>query len=403
MARWSNWCHGLPAGTVLQFQIAQSNLATGEVLAISTPADGLLPPRCIDENQPAILDLEVEGAPAIPACDPLALNWTHTSVLDITRGLRFTWAVETGTKCLLDTTIQVSVTGADGTTVNTRKPAEELHLNVIVGVGSNPTVIGVLWNVCGPTQLAATLIMDSQSWSALDVPAPPCEDPSRPAEFSALWTGTVSSVFLAPVQVTPFAGSDAPTMTYTVKAGDTLASIAHAFEQPLARLIGLNPGLDPMALTVGQEIKIPAASTVTPASAEHLCSLAGCVIAADVAQDVDGWLALAAGRALRPNGPPELYLVDHGVRSTISPEDFRSLAKDNLGSAPRLVAIGDPQKNGVLDLVFEGSGGAIVSIAVEPGPAGTYPPTGMTLWEAVPGDGDNAETSFGTATYQRVP
>ncbi|MGE0601122.1 MAG: LysM domain-containing protein [Dehalococcoidia bacterium] len=192
-------------------------------------------------------------------------------------------------------------------------------------------------------------------------------------------------------------------MTYTVKAGDTLASIAHAFGQPVARLIGLNPGLDPTALTVGQEIKIPAAATVTPASAEHLCSLAGCVIAADVLQDVDGWLALAAGRALRPNGPPELYLVDHGVRSTISPEDFRTLAKDNLGSAPRLVAIGDPQKNGILDLVFEGSGGTIVSIAVEPGPAGTYPPTGMTLWEAVPGDGDNAETSFGTATYQRVP
>lgn len=413
---WSNWCRALPQGTFLQFDFALADPGADEDLGAATSTDGLVQPACLDANRAAALVLFVDGATeTVPSCDLLALEWTHTAVLDAARGLRFTWAVESASKCLLDTTVQVGMTSRGGTATS-RTPVGQpidVKLQQVLGVGSNPVIVGALSNVCG-ADLWAYLVMNSTSWSDLDVPVPPCEDPARPAEFSALWTGTVSSTFPVAVEVTPFPFLGEPTKTYTVKAGDTLSSIARSFGDTPLRILLINPGLDGTNLVVGQEIQVPGEASPslpplpppppgTPTSEEQLCSLAGCLIAADALQDVDAWLGLATGRALAPGGPPELYLVDHGVRSRISPEEFRALAKANLGANARLVAIGDPRKNGVLDFVFEGNVGAIVSIAVEPGPNASYPPIGITLWDALPADGVQAETSFGSATYQRVP
>ncbi len=44
--------------------------------------------------------------------------------------------------------------------------------------------------------------------------------------------------------------------TYTVKVGDTLGSIAQTTGVPVAKLLELNPALDPQALVSGQKIKL---------------------------------------------------------------------------------------------------------------------------------------------------
>jgi LysM repeat protein len=44
--------------------------------------------------------------------------------------------------------------------------------------------------------------------------------------------------------------------TYTVVAGDTLASIAVKTKTSIAKLEQLNPGIDPTALRVGEKIRV---------------------------------------------------------------------------------------------------------------------------------------------------
>jgi LysM repeat protein len=48
----------------------------------------------------------------------------------------------------------------------------------------------------------------------------------------------------------------APRKTYTVRSGDTLASIAAKTGTTVARLEQLNPGIDPTALRIGQTIRV---------------------------------------------------------------------------------------------------------------------------------------------------
>jgi LysM repeat protein len=56
--------------------------------------------------------------------------------------------------------------------------------------------------------------------------------------------------------------ADAPTnassepRTYTVKAGDTLGTIAEVTGVPIDQLLEVNPELDPQSLSVGQRIRL---------------------------------------------------------------------------------------------------------------------------------------------------
>jgi LysM repeat protein len=43
---------------------------------------------------------------------------------------------------------------------------------------------------------------------------------------------------------------------YTIQSGDTLQAIATQHETTVERLLELNPGIDPVALTVGQRIRV---------------------------------------------------------------------------------------------------------------------------------------------------
>lgn len=47
-------------------------------------------------------------------------------------------------------------------------------------------------------------------------------------------------------------------MTYTIAGGDTFWSLALKFNCPLDEIIGMNPGIDPTKLEVGQVIRLPA-------------------------------------------------------------------------------------------------------------------------------------------------
>ena len=57
--------------------------------------------------------------------------------------------------------------------------------------------------------------------------------------------------------VAPPPQPETPTRVYVVRSGDTLATIAEANGTTVARLLELNPGIDPVALTVGSRIRVP--------------------------------------------------------------------------------------------------------------------------------------------------
>jgi LysM repeat protein len=59
--------------------------------------------------------------------------------------------------------------------------------------------------------------------------------------------GTTVSTTTAPVAGQEF---------YVIEAGDTLAAIADEHETTVEQLLVLNPDLDPVALTVGQRIRV---------------------------------------------------------------------------------------------------------------------------------------------------
>ena len=72
----------------------------------------------------------------------------------------------------------------------------------------------------------------------------------------------VTTTTTAPPATTPAAATTAATETapaerfYVVQEGDTLATIADAEGTTVDRLLQLNPGIDPVALRIGQEIRV---------------------------------------------------------------------------------------------------------------------------------------------------
>ncbi len=44
--------------------------------------------------------------------------------------------------------------------------------------------------------------------------------------------------------------------SYVVENGDTLSSIAHATGVPVARILRLNPGVDPQILIAGEKLRL---------------------------------------------------------------------------------------------------------------------------------------------------
>lgn len=73
---------------------------------------------------------------------------------------------------------------------------------------------------------------------------------------------TAATTTTAPATTEPGTTATTPTATgedgqfYVIEAGDTLAVIAEEHETTVEQLLVLNPELDPVALTVGQRIRV---------------------------------------------------------------------------------------------------------------------------------------------------
>lgn len=193
------------------------------------------------------------------ACDPDELGWKHEFALDPALGLRFTWSAESARRCNFGAMIELAVAGPGGAGLLTPLSVESSPIAISVaqelGIGTTPVVSGILGNVCEQTHLSISLTVGSVANYVLDVPIPPCTEPSEPARFEAAWTATISS---RPVRTIPFRPvPDEPVRLYTVKAGDTLPGIALEHGVSVAQILFRNPELRAGSLKIGQQLLIP--------------------------------------------------------------------------------------------------------------------------------------------------
>jgi LysM repeat protein len=73
---------------------------------------------------------------------------------------------------------------------------------------------------------------------------------------SATTSTNVLPTLSTPSVSTPTTTPKGKKKIYRVKAGDTLESIAAKFETTVDDLLALNPGIDPLALSPGQKIRV---------------------------------------------------------------------------------------------------------------------------------------------------
>jgi LysM repeat protein len=80
----------------------------------------------------------------------------------------------------------------------------------------------------------------------------------RPALHDAVPVRAIRAAAPPPARVTPRPAHAArPRSTgYSVRSGDTLATIAERFGTTVDELLVLNPGIDPRALHVGQSLRV---------------------------------------------------------------------------------------------------------------------------------------------------
>jgi len=83
--------------------------------------------------------------------------------------------------------------------------------------------------------------------SALRDPAPPARTPTAATTQPSTRTTTTGRTTTATTEAR---------QSYTIQAGDTLAVVAARFNTTVEHLVELNPGIDPTALQVGQQIRV---------------------------------------------------------------------------------------------------------------------------------------------------
>jgi LysM repeat protein len=76
------------------------------------------------------------------------------------------------------------------------------------------------------------------------------------SDESATPTTTVPTTSVAGTTTTAATTTSKKKQIYRVKAGDTLESIAAKFDTTVDDLLSLNPGIDPLALSPGQKIRV---------------------------------------------------------------------------------------------------------------------------------------------------
>jgi LysM repeat protein len=81
----------------------------------------------------------------------------------------------------------------------------------------------------------------------------------RGLDSSSTETSTTAAPTVTTPETTPTTGTSTgkqKKQIYRVKPGDTLESIAAKFDSTVDDLLALNPGIDPLALSPGQKIRV---------------------------------------------------------------------------------------------------------------------------------------------------
>jgi LysM repeat protein len=101
--------------------------------------------------------------------------------------------------------------------------------------------------------LAATVfVLLVRSGLSDDEPAPPAT-PATTTAPAPPTTAPATTAAQSPGAATTAAGGS----TYVIQSGDTLETIAEQFGTTVEELVVLNPDVDPTALQIGQEIRVP--------------------------------------------------------------------------------------------------------------------------------------------------
>jgi LysM repeat protein len=111
-----------------------------------------------------------------------------------------------------------------------------------------------------PVQAGATAVRDEVSSAPVVAPAPVRTTPT-PTPTPTRTPAAVTTPAPAPSPATSSATS------YTIKAGDTLSGIAARFGTTTRKLMNLNNITDANRIRIGQELRLPGASTETAAPA----------------------------------------------------------------------------------------------------------------------------------------
>ncbi|MCZ7573639.1 MAG: LysM peptidoglycan-binding domain-containing protein [Ardenticatenaceae bacterium] len=141
--------------------------------------------------------------------------------------------------------------------------AQRFGVSVETILGYNPDIrpeaLQIGQTIYIPVQVTAT-------------PAPPSPEPTAPPESTpsvvpavptAAPSATPTAVPPTPTAAPPTA-TPVPVQRYTVQPGDTLNLIAQRFGVTVDQILAANPGLQPEALGIGQEIIIPSGAAPAP-------------------------------------------------------------------------------------------------------------------------------------------
>jgi len=87
---------------------------------------------------------------------------------------------------------------------------------------------------------------------------------SDPLNSGNIPTATLPATLPEPTIIGSGAVQPSGGSTYTIKSGDTLATVAARFGFTIEEIVAENPGIDPRALSVGQVIRLPKLSGTPP-------------------------------------------------------------------------------------------------------------------------------------------
>ena len=102
------------------------------------------------------------------------------------------------------------------------------------------------------TRALAGPLVKARATSAAVAPWAPTPGSSRTARGSSLRASATTGPGTTGATTTNQAGAE----FYVIQAGDTLAVIADDHDTTVEQLLVLNPDVDPVALTVGQRIRV---------------------------------------------------------------------------------------------------------------------------------------------------